>query len=457
MVGILDLLFPPDDLSRGKAGSPTGTAGELLLAKAMSGGGSPFMPANPPVPSSRPEMAGPAPQEAPSVDPMRTASTRSSAADPYLAWQRGMGSSEGPDRAGGSGGGSSPGGGAGMNWRELLGAIGPALMMADPLGRNQGMAMAMMRQNDQSRQDAKTAQNQNATKKWLLTRGMDEATASILVSDPVMLRQWFGERGKKPDPKDALELEKMQLEINKMRNPQTFRTLTDEEEASLGLDTSKSYQRGPDGKVDQIGGSGQTINLGDTSDKQIFEAMSDSATSARSAANGLTSLREARTALDGGIISGTGADYNLGLQKIGAALGVTDPKAIINTETFRSAIAPQVAAVMNATVGSSQISNADREFAQQAAGGSINLDSQSIRRLLDIMERAGNAAIQSHRDRLDKVYPDGHGFDRERALFDVSQPARPETPPAANAGRRLRATNGSTILEFDGTNWVPVQ
>ncbi|MGO4833088.1 hypothetical protein AB4144_12460, partial [Rhizobiaceae sp. 2RAB30] len=70
MVGILDLLFPPDDLSRGKAGSPTGTAEKSLLAKAMSGGGSRFMPTNPPIPSSRPEMAGPAPQEAPAVDPM---------------------------------------------------------------------------------------------------------------------------------------------------------------------------------------------------------------------------------------------------------------------------------------------------------------------------------------------------------------------------------------------------
>ncbi|MGO4841260.1 hypothetical protein AB4144_54290, partial [Rhizobiaceae sp. 2RAB30] len=78
--------------------------------------------------------------------------------------------------------------------------------MADPLGRNQGMAAAMMRQNGQRREDAKTAQNQNATKQWLLSQGMDEGTASMMVSDPVLLRQWFGDRNKKADPKDALEL-----------------------------------------------------------------------------------------------------------------------------------------------------------------------------------------------------------------------------------------------------------
>jgi hypothetical protein len=121
-------------------------------------------------------------------------------------------------------------------------------------------------------------------------------------------------------------------------------------------------------------------------------------------------------------------------------LGVANPQTIENTETFRSAIAPQVAAMMKATVGSMQISNADREFAEKAAGGSIGLNEGTIRRLLDIMERAGTAAVTGHRDRLNKVYPEGQGFDRERALFDVGIP---DQGAAANPGGQGAAMPGA--------------
>ena len=85
---------------------------------------------------------------------------------------------------------------------------------------------------------------------------------------------------------------------------------------------------------------------------------------------------------------------------------------------------------MKATVGSTQISNADREFAEKAAGGSISLDEGSITRLLDIMERASSVAIQGHMRRLDTVYPsDNPEYARERALFGVDY-NDPNTPPA---------------------------
>lgn len=167
-----------------------------------------------------------------------------------------------------------------------------------------------------------------------------------------------------------------------------------------------------------------TVNNGGGSDRQVFDAVAASAESARSAATGLRALQEAKAALDGGIISGAFADNVLALQKIGASLGVVDPTAIQNTETFRSAIAPQIAAMLKATVGSAQISNADREFAEKAAGGSISLDEGSIRRLVDIMERGSRAAVQGHMERLDQVYPDTPDglYRRERALFGVRMP-----------------------------------
>lgn len=183
-----------------------------------------------------------------------------------------------------------------------------------------------------------------------------------------------------------------------------------------------------------------SINMGGGSDKQIFDEVKASADAARAAATGLAALTQAKAALDGGAITGVAANQRLYLQKLGAALGITDPAAVQNTETFRAAIAPQVASLMKATVGSTQISNADREFAEKAAGGAITLDEGSIKRLIGIMERASMAAIASHNDRLNAVYPDAPEYARERALFAVPAPQitvappRPDAPPPdANA------------------------
>uniref|UniRef100_E6VFN0 Cell wall hydrolase SleB n=1 Tax=Rhodopseudomonas palustris (strain DX-1) TaxID=652103 RepID=E6VFN0_RHOPX len=175
-----------------------------------------------------------------------------------------------------------------------------------------------------------------------------------------------------------------------------------------------------------------TTNAGGT-DKQIFDSIEERWKTARSAAEGLVGLRNARQALDGagGVITGAGADNRLALQKIGNYLGVTDPAAIENTETFRAAIAPQVAAVLKATVGTSQISNTDRAFAEKAAGGSIELNAGSIRRLLDIMEKASVAKLQEYDEQLNAIYPDPVANKRERALFTVRVPQSGAVPAGA--------------------------
>ncbi len=184
-------------------------------------------------------------------------------------------------------------------------------------------------------------------------------------------------------------------------------------------------------KLKQAGATNVTTNVGGGSDKQIFDTMDEGTKAARATAAGLTGLREARQAIEGGAILGAGADMRLGLQKAGALIGVTDPAKIVNTETFRAAIAPQVAAVLKSTVGTANISNTDREFAEKAAGGNINLDEKSIARLLNIMEKASVGQLEQHQKRLDSVYADPEKYKRERALFGVDMPAMPA--PAAPA------------------------
>lgn len=213
----------------------------------------------------------------------------------------------------------------------------------------------------------------------------------------------------------------------------------------------------------RAGAMNVTNNVGGGSDKQIFDTFSENTKEARAAANGLVALRSARQALQGpgGAITGFGADEKLTFQKLGAALGVADPAAVQNTETFRAAIAPQVASMLKSTVGSANISNSDREFAEKAAGGSIKLDGGSINRLLDIMEKAGTARLELHNQQLDAVYPDPTTNKRERALFGVQMPAAPPQPeqppqqPVTNGAVAVNPKTGERRILQNG-KWVPV-
>lgn len=178
------------------------------------------------------------------------------------------------------------------------------------------------------------------------------------------------------------------------------------------------------------------VNVGGGSDKQVFDELAERTKEARQTATGLTGLREAKAAIQSGAITGQWANEKLALAKIGASFGA-DPSKIVNTETFRAAIAPQVAAVLKSTVGTTNISNTDREFAEKAAGGNITLDEKSIARLMDIMERASLGRLQQHQKMIDKVYADPEKFARERALFSIDIP---EAPPVTQVAPPDRAT-----------------
>jgi hypothetical protein len=203
----------------------------------------------------------------------------------------------------------------------------------------------------------------------------------------------------------------------------------------------------------KAGAASVSVNTGGGSDKQFFDTVSESATAARAAVTGLQALQNARKAVTDGGFFGAGADVRLGFAKLGTALGFEDGR-VTNTETFRSAIAPQIAAMMKATVGSTQISNADREFAEKAAGGSIALDQSSITRLLDIMERGSRVVVDGHQKRLDAVYPPNDPrFTRERSIFGIEAPAPTQTGPARPSSKAEfdALPSGSTFIAPDGT------
>ncbi|MBO9432577.1 D-alanyl-D-alanine carboxypeptidase family protein [Ruegeria sp. R13_0] len=64
------------------------------------------------------------------------------------------------------------------------------------------------------------------------------------------------------DPMRQLQLQKAQLELEQMQNPQPgFSVLTPEQETQYGLDPAGTYQQGANGKISQIGGSKSNVNV----------------------------------------------------------------------------------------------------------------------------------------------------------------------------------------------------
>jgi hypothetical protein len=125
--------------------------------------------------------------------------------------------------------------------------------------------------------------------------------------------------------------------------------------------------------------------------------------SASAGANSIRSIHEARKQLDasGGIMSGFGATRKLDLARAGAMFGLTDPKVIANTESFRSAIGSTVLAQAKA-LGANP-TNTDREYIENVAAGKIELNEATIRRMLDINERLARDAIRRYNSTADQV------------------------------------------------------
>lgn len=186
---------------------------------------------------------------------------------------------------------------------------------------------------------------------------------------------------------------------------------------------------------------------------QVFEEMNKSKDEALKARNSLIAANEARKAINAGAITGYGAESKLDLAKLIVSLGGKDTgDRIKNTEVFRATIAPIIAGMRAATTGSGNFSDADRNFLERAAGGQITLDGDSIRHIMDLVERGSRLTLDTHQTKMDALFPN---HPQGKALFGVDAPQIEKGPPLApvqvntiEEARRL--TPGTTIILPDG-------
>ena len=229
-----------------------------------------------------------------------------------------------------------------------------------------------------------------------------------------------------------------------------------------GYDGKNPIWIGEDGPK-AVGSGGTTINnVANPIVKGVGEQFSDSIEKAKTAVGTIRSINAAREQLDapGGIMTGLGANAQLDFKKAATLFGA-DPAQVTNTESFRAAIKPIVLSNVKALGAGNAISNADREFVEKAVGGDINLDESSIRRILDINERAARYTIENHNKTAEKMLKSTPELNSMAPLITVDMPEayqkkQPNDPlAAARAAIQAGADRQSVINRLLKNNINP--
>lgn len=244
--------------------------------------------------------------------------------------------------------------------------------------------------------------------------------------------------------------------------------------ANPGLPITPQVEAEIRAQARRAGAATTTIKTGDdVSEKLVAERLFADRDTAVAAQRALPAYDEAEKLLKGGkVMTGTLAEGRLAIAKALAPFGV-DQTTADNTEVLRAQLAAPVLSLVKQLGSGAGISNADRDFAERAAGGKITLNPQAILRLAEIGRRASNLAITNYKKRLDRVYPEGEeGSSRLRrslvledmapAEAEVATPAPMEQPapqaaqaPQFKLGDRVR--QGGVTYEWNGTTMVPIR
>ncbi len=169
--------------------------------------------------------------------------------------------------------------------------------------------------------------------------------------------------------------------------------------------------------------------IGERSTKDFFDRRG----TALDAVKSLESTNEARSLLDQGVITGTGAQFITGFNKALDQIGLRSlDEKTSNTEAFAAARAQEVGRIIKQFGSGTGLSDADREYAAKMAGGQIALAEPSIRKILDINDRATRNVIRLFNDEAKQI-------DSRGALYPLTVPEPNPLPRVAQPGNRSGA------------------
>jgi hypothetical protein len=165
---------------------------------------------------------------------------------------------------------------------------------------------------------------------------------------------------------------------------------------------------------------------------------------AQDAAAILETNQVGRDLLKSGAIVGTGADFFVGfnnaLKQAGIDFGYADAAA--NSQAYAAAMGANVGRIIKQFGAGTGLSDADRDYAAQMAGGKINLTEAALRKILDINDKAANRVIDLHNKNVSGIQTnipltvDKPSFTQQKSAVDQipgqnRSAAAPAIPPAA--------------------------
>jgi hypothetical protein len=153
----------------------------------------------------------------------------------------------------------------------------------------------------------------------------------------------------------------------------------------------------------RAGASKTTIELGQNKFAEELgggqaKAVLASQVLAQDAANILDTNKTARSLLKAGAITGTGADFfvglNSGLKQAGIDFGYADAAA--NSQAYTAALGANVGRIIKQFGAGTGLSDADRAYAEQMAAGKISITRAALEKILDINDKAAKGVITRH-------------------------------------------------------------
>lgn len=155
--------------------------------------------------------------------------------------------------------------------------------------------------------------------------------------------------------------------------------------------------------------------------------VSDSRKAAQDAAEIIRTNQIGREILDSGAITGSGADFFVGLNQAlktaGIDLGYADAAA--NSQAYVAAMAQNTGKIIKQFGAGTGLSDADRKYAEQAAAGKITMDETAIRRILRINDEVSRNLIEQHNKKVKDI--------------KTNIPLTVEMPPKAAPSQRQQA------------------
>jgi hypothetical protein len=157
----------------------------------------------------------------------------------------------------------------------------------------------------------------------------------------------------------------------------------------------------------------------------------------------------------GNVFTGSAADIKLNIARGLNILGANNDEKIANTESLVSGLAKNtLSAVKSSGLGTGQgFTDKDLLFLQDAEGGRITLNAQTLERLAKLSRKAAEGSAEAWNKRskqIPKTATEGTGLSTE----PINVPKRVETAPALTA---VNPKTGERIQSLDGGNtWKPV-